>query len=308
LTCYSVLDRIFDCSNFILMRKISVIIPLYNGEKYIADTIESVLNQTWRNKEIIVVESGSTDNSLEVAKSYEGNDLKIFSIKKLNASGSRNFGMLKANGDFIQFLDADDILSPDKIERQMTLLESKPKGFIAACAWGKFRKDISEARCIEQKVWKESRPIEWLVKAWDGEGMMANSCWLVPSDIIKQSGIWDERLTLHDDGEFFCRVILNAKGIAFCESAKVYYRVAENSLSKTYDRKAAESALNVYRSYKTHILMYEDSQRVRRALLNNFLQFIYQFHPQYLDLIEIAYNEARDLGFKSFPPPRGRSF
>jgi glycosyltransferase involved in cell wall biosynthesis len=112
---------------------VSIIIPLYNSEKYIAETIRSAQKQTWSNKEIIVVDDGSTDNSLKVANSCMDKDTRIITQQNKGASAARNAGLKEAQGEFIQFLDADDLLSENKIARQIEILLNVP-GYIGLCA------------------------------------------------------------------------------------------------------------------------------------------------------------------------------
>ena len=226
--------------------KVSIIIPLHNCESYIEETIQSCLGQTYRNVEIIIVENCSADNSLAKAKQFESEKLRVIALPAGNAAKARNAGLKLATGDLIQFLDADDILSPRKIEAQVALLQNHPEGFVSSCGWGKFKNDIREAKFLEQPVWRIRDPIEWLVRSWNGGGMMVDSGWLMPRSIIDKSGYWNESLTLHDDGEFFCRVLLSSRGSLFCDEAKVYYREVENSLSRNYiSYEAARSALKV---------------------------------------------------------------
>ena len=122
---------------------------------------------------------------------------------------------------------------PNKIELQLKALSKKPKGWIACCAWAKFKTNTKEAVITPQKVWNIQNPIDWCLQSWMGEGMMIPGCWLIPKPIIDKAGLWDERLSLHDDGEFMCRVLLASKGNVFVENTVVYYRQQGNSLSKT---------------------------------------------------------------------------
>ncbi len=103
---------------------VSILIPCYNSEQWLAETIESALAQTWKNIEIIIVDDGSTDNSLAIAKSFESSIVKVISQENKGASTARNIALKEAQGDFIQYLDADDLLAPDKIELQVGLLEN----------------------------------------------------------------------------------------------------------------------------------------------------------------------------------------
>ena len=90
---------------------ISIIIPVFNSEKYIEQTIKSAIDQTWANKEIIIIDDGSTDNSLAIAKQFKNDRIKIITQQNKGASAARNKGIAEAKGTYIQFLDAVDILS-----------------------------------------------------------------------------------------------------------------------------------------------------------------------------------------------------
>jgi glycosyltransferase involved in cell wall biosynthesis len=101
-------------------RKVSVIIPNYNYARYVSQAIESVLNQTYSNIEVIVVNNGSTDDSLQVLKEF-GDRICLVNQENLGQSGARKSGLSRANGDFVAFLDADDTWEPQKIEKQLLL-------------------------------------------------------------------------------------------------------------------------------------------------------------------------------------------
>ena len=129
---------------------------------------------------------------------------------------------------------------------------------------------------------------------------MTLSGWLIPKPIIDKAGLWDEQLSLHDDGEFMCRVLLASKGNVFVENTVVYYRQQDNSLSRDHtSKKAAESALLVYKSYQKEILKFQDSRLTRRALARNFSRFIYEYFPAHAQLINEAYSEINELGVKT---------
>ena len=283
------------------MTKVSIIIPLYNSEAYITQTIDSCLAQTHDNIEIIVVENGSTDQGYQIVKSIDDKRLSVFQILKPNAAAARNYGYHKATGTYIIFLDADDVMASNKIELQLKALSAKPEGWVASCAWAKFKTNTKEAVISPQKVWAIQNPIDWCLQSWTGGGMMVLSGWLIPKPIIKQAGLWDERLSLHDDGEFMCRVLLASQGNVFVENTVVYYRQQDNSLSRDHtSKKAAESALLVYKSYLQQILKFQDSKLARRALARNFSRFVYEYYPAHAQLIKEAYREINELGVK--PP------
>jgi len=107
------------------MPKVSIILPAYNVEKYIAKSIESVLNQTYKDFELLVVIDGSPDKSKEVAQSFEDDRIKIFEKENGGLSDARNYGLEHANGEYIYFMDSDDWIEPDLIEDNIKILEQE---------------------------------------------------------------------------------------------------------------------------------------------------------------------------------------
>ena len=116
------------------MVKVSVIIPAYNGDRYIQEAIASVLVQTYTDYEIIVVDDGSTDNTLQVLEQY-GERIKYFSQTNQGVAASRNLGLAKAKGEYIAFLDQDDVFLPHKLASQVALLEQDSSLGIVNSGW-----------------------------------------------------------------------------------------------------------------------------------------------------------------------------
>lgn len=116
------------------MPKVSVIIPTYNGERYIGEAIDSVLKQTYDDHEIIVVDDGSTDNTLQLLQSY-GKQLNWIAQENQGVAASRNAGLQLAQGEYIAFLDQDDVFLPDKLAFQIPLLEQQPSLGLVSSGW-----------------------------------------------------------------------------------------------------------------------------------------------------------------------------
>jgi len=120
---------------------VTVIIPLFNTEKYIAEAVESVLCQSYKNWELIVVDDYSTDGSINIASKYVAKDKRIRLIESQSNSGGaakpRNIGLEYANGEYVAFLDADDIWLPQKIERQVALMEQNKNYALCYCDYEK---------------------------------------------------------------------------------------------------------------------------------------------------------------------------
>ncbi len=113
------------------MKKVSVIIPIHNSEKYLEECIDSVINQTYKELEIIVVDDHSIDSSLSIIKKKNDHRVKIYSLKENNgASYARNLGIKKSTGDYICFIDSDDYWLPNKIEKQLAFIEENNYTFI----------------------------------------------------------------------------------------------------------------------------------------------------------------------------------
>jgi glycosyltransferase involved in cell wall biosynthesis len=123
------------------MSLISVIIPAYNAEKTIRETIESVLNQTIQDFEIVVINDGSQDSTLEIVSSIQDPRLKVFSYPNAKQAASRNRGFAHSIGEYISFLDADDLWTPDKLEAQLKALQDNPQVAVA----------YSWSHCIDEK-------------------------------------------------------------------------------------------------------------------------------------------------------------
>ncbi|MDB4734243.1 glycosyltransferase [Akkermansiaceae bacterium] len=142
------------------MNKVSVIVPVYNVEKYLKECIESIINQTYQNLEIILVDDGSTDRSLSICERFAGLDRRIWVIRKDNggpgAGSARNVGLERSTGEYLTSVDSDDILSEDMFELMVTAIE-KFDADIAACNYSKFQDGSEEEVCVKRRR-IESKP------------------------------------------------------------------------------------------------------------------------------------------------------
>lgn len=278
---------------------VSIIIPCHNAALWLAATLESALAQTWPQKEIILVDDGSTDDSLTIARQYEQRGVTVFSQPNRGASAARNAGLRAAHGDFLQFLDADDLLTPGKIGAQIELLSSKPAGTLATCAWGRFHTDPAMARFVDDVVFRDFAPMDFLILAGQTGAMMHPSAWLVPKEVATAAGPWDESLSLNDDGEYFCRIVLAATDLAFCSSvtARSLYRSGlAGSLSQQRSERARRSQFRSVELITAQLLRCQDSPRVRQACAGHWRRFIHDFFPSPPDLIAKAEASVRELG------------
>jgi glycosyltransferase involved in cell wall biosynthesis len=122
------------------VQKVSIIMPVYNAANFLQKSVTSLLQQTYSNKEIIIVDDSSSDNSYAIAQSFESENVTVLQQPNAGAAVARNTGLTHASGDYIQFMDVDDFLSPDKIEKQVEALKGN-KNKIAVCNYTTFTDD-----------------------------------------------------------------------------------------------------------------------------------------------------------------------
>lgn len=234
---------------------VSIIIPTYNRVHLIGETLDSILAQTYSNWECIVIDDFSTDATQQLLEKYSKKDERISYIIKPNglkkgASTSRNLGLKIAKGEFIQFLDSDDILAPNKIAAQLYLLEKEDEFVISTCKWGKFT-DLKEGLKVNEnnadyKNFNSTKEYFNLIGLYGG--FYPSLAFLVNRKLIDYSGHWNESLSINDDGEFFFRILSNARKILFSDNTYVLYRnTSLDNLSLLNSENKAISLLNSWK-------------------------------------------------------------
>jgi glycosyltransferase involved in cell wall biosynthesis len=279
--------------------KVSIIIPVYNSEKFLEQTIISINNQTWNNLEIIVVDDGSTDGSIKVIKKHNTRKLKIIQQENKGASAARNTALGHATGEYIQFLDSDDLLDKHKIEYQLKKLRDRSKYSIASGPFINFIEEPQDLKypLIDNGYSDFKRPLNWLVESGWGKAMFPPVVWLVSKELIQLAGEWDETLSYNDDTEFFTRVILKSDEIVFCEDAISYYRRGNpKSLGSRADYKSRRSELDSLNLVTKHLLEHENSERTRIVSAYQYNKLQYSLYPQYKDLRDEINVKLKELG------------
>lgn len=278
---------------------VSIIIPVRNGAKHLAATLESVSRQSYQKIEIIVVDDGSIDESYQIAEKFSSNfPVTTLRIAHRGAAAARNEGLRRCQGDLIMFLDGDDVISPDKIAVQVETLNRLPSSWIASCTWARFYGDVPQGETMEpEPVWSEESPVKWLVSSWLGKGMMVTGCWLVPRAIIEKAGYWDEtyRVSPNDDAEYFTRVLLNSGGIKHVKEGKLFYRSSSHSLSQQRNAEALRAVYHNFISMTERLLQREDSPETRLACASNFCRLVSENYPTALDVMGEALKQAESL-------------
>lgn len=289
---------------------VSILIPAYNAEKWLKQSLDSALSQSWQKKEVIVVDDGSRDATFAIAKGYQGKNVKVVRQDNAGACAARNSALELAQGDYLQWLDSDDILHPEKIAAQMARIKKEGNDrHLYSSAFGIFFYRCSRARFAPHSLWHDLTPLQWFLNKFNNDDSMFPAVWLVSRRLTEQAGRWNERLTLDDDGEYFGRVIAAAEAVPFVPEAKSYYRqVNSNSISKTINHKACLSLLQSYKLCIGYMLALEDSERTRGAALK-YLQtnFIY-FYPEEQEIVAELLDFAKALGGTLSAPTFSRKY
>ena len=278
---------------------VSILVPAYNAQQWIADTLESALAQTWPKKEIIVVDDGSSDQTLQIAKQFASKTVRIVTQPNQGASVARNTAFSLCQGDYIQWLDADDLLDPQKVEKQVRKLDDCPsRRTLLSGAWGYFIYRKRKARFSPTPLWSDLTPLEWMVRKMGNNLHMQTDNWLVSRELSEAAGLWDPRLWKNNDGEYFCRVMLASDGIRFVPDAKSYYRAA-GFKSVSYiggSNKKLKSLLLSMKLHMRYLRSMEDSERTRLACVNYIRTRLPACYPYRLDLVEELNQIILELG------------
>ncbi|HFU76224.1 MAG TPA: glycosyltransferase family 2 protein [Arcobacter sp.] len=281
--------------------KVSILIPLYNAQKYISQAIDSCLEQTYKDIEIIIVDDGSSDSSLSIALEYEKRHSNIIveTQKNSGAAVARNKAFELSSGGYIQYLDADDVLHKDKIRIQMEYLLNEDEHTIVYGKWGIFQSTIKNTVWLKPPVpknYNDSR--QFLLDLWASGRAVTTILWLVPRNLIIKSRGWNEKLSTNDDGEFFARVVYNASKVVYMNKSLSYYRTDNNnSLSRNINQKAL---LSIYDSFETYINLFRqdiDKYDVRESLALVYSNYLFLVYPSNLELVKKTENKLKYLGF-----------
>jgi glycosyltransferase involved in cell wall biosynthesis len=289
-----------------LQHKVSIIIPSHNKGEYILETVESALNQSWENTEVIVVDDCSTDFTKKILSKINDSKLKVYFVDFKNASATRNFGLQNSDGDYIQFLDADDILHPEKISIQLKEMDFKTD-VLGVTNTKSFYKSINEngSEVDTEFLRFSTDPFLFTCNMYQSvdSGMVQPNAWLVPRRIINTAGLWNETLSVDDDGEFFCRVILQSKQIVHTDKSLNFYRKYKTSgsnLSGQNSEKAFISMLDAALLKKKYLQEFIIKNKIEFNLIpvfnSLFVNIMVASYPDYKNISALAkknidYNE-----------------
>lgn len=212
--------------------KVSVIIPVYNGGQYIRGAVESVLNQTFKDLEIIVIDDGSTDRTKDVLSPWinEGKIVYFFQQNK-GLAGARNTGIKLSKGKFLKFLDRDDLLYPQILEKQVDHLANKPETLISTTDY-ELEFPSKNKKAVTIWIGKENRQLARFI---EGNPCPVHTI-LIRSDVVRRANGFDEDLRCHEDTFLWQRLLIQNCSFEKIDFTGCLYRILDGALSDNRDK------------------------------------------------------------------------
>ncbi|AFY58142.1 glycosyl transferase [Rivularia sp. PCC 7116] len=244
---------------------ISVVVPAYNSQSTILETIDSVLGQTFSDFELIVINDGSTDNTLEILTSVKDTRLKVYSYPNGGLPAARNRGIARASGEFISFIDADDLWTPDKLELQIQALQKNPSAGVAY-SWTICMGNNGES--FHPGV-SESYQGNVYANLLVGNFIASGSNVLLRKETIESAGYFDESLKSSEDWDYWLRLAPKWDFVVV-PKPQIIYRLSSGAMS---------SNLDVMEKYQTLVLKraFELAPAQLHHLKNRGFAYIYLF-------------------------------
>ncbi len=257
------------------MPLVSVVIPVYNGEKKIQETIDSILNQTFSDFEIVVINDGSIDSTIEIIEKVSDSRLRLFSYSNTGLAASRNRGLAQASGEFISFIDADDLWTADKLEAQLRALREYPQAAVAY-SWTDYINESSQFLHSGRRITATGDVYEKLLVM---NFLENGSNPLIRRQALTAVGGFDESLPAAEDWDLWLRLAARYQFVAV-QSAQVLYRVSANSMSTNLSRQEAASLQVIERAFSQAPKSLQYLKKHSLAQLYKYLTFkTLEVHP-----------------------------
>ena len=252
---------------------ISVVIPLYNKEQSISQTLDSVIRQTYSDFEIVVVDDGSTDDSANVVRGIRDRRLRLISKENGGVSSARNKGILSAKGDYIAFLDGDDIWDDTYLETLHNLIEDYPDAALYGIGYGRIKNG-------ERKITTSKHPAYFrgvVDNVWNNyPGFWTGSSSSSSRAKIMEVGLFDERMAYGEDIDMWWRLLLSGYGVVDNKPLAWYRLDAEN--------RAMNKLMPLEKHIPYFIDKYERSRKDNLSFRKYFdTEMIYRLYPYLFD-------------------------
>jgi glycosyltransferase involved in cell wall biosynthesis len=272
-----------------LSQLISIITPIYNGQEFLKETIETVLNQSYSNWELLLIDDGSTDNSKAICKTYTDKDNRIKYYYKSNGgqASARNLGIKKAKGEWIALLDADDLWHNTKLEKQIEILDKNSEATLC------FTNTLAFQNTINNELYNfDNKAFGLLNKDFFlnvfVSSYVSNSSLVIKKNVIVKSGLYNESEIVRgsEDWELLLRLLYQKNRIVGVKEKLLYYRVHDGGIHLQNARMFIGKT-KVYAQYK-------DDKRIPKLIKLKQLRYTYRELANYL------FEENRQLEIVDF--------
>ncbi|RKE98106.1 glycosyltransferase family 2 protein [Ichthyenterobacterium magnum] len=218
-------------------QQISVVIPLYNKEKHIASTLMSVLAQTFKDYEVIIINDGSTDNSVKIVKSFSDQRIKLFTTKNKGAAHARNYGIKKATSNFVALLDADDYWFPFYLAKQNSLINKYPKQHVFSTAQKIYKYGRHYPCTYSVNFGLESDGVTNYFKSSTISSIIHSSSIVIHKDVFKNVGMFNQKIMSGQDTDLWIRIGLKYPIVFSTKICSVYNFVSDGLFKSTHSMK-----------------------------------------------------------------------
>jgi glycosyltransferase involved in cell wall biosynthesis len=249
---------------------ISVIVPAYNAETTILETIDSVLQQTYSNLELIVINDGSTDTTLDLLNNLNDERLKIFSFGNAGLAESRNRGIVLATGEYITFIDTDDLWTPDKLEKQLEVLHRNPDAGVAY-SWTAFIDESGKYLHAMEPIYFEGNIYEALLTNCFIAG---GSNILARSTCINSVGRFDTELRAAEDWDYWLKLAVEWSFVVV-PKYQILYRLSVGAMSSDVEMIEANTLEVINRAYNSAPPELNSLKRKTLASVNRYFAYLY---------------------------------
>ena len=256
---------------------VSVVIPVYNSEQYITECIDSALTQTYQNIEIIIVDDGSTDNTVNIISEYNNELIKLFHQKNTGSGAARNHGIEQASGTWIAFLDADDIWLPDKLQKQLEHCSDLDWSHTDLYLHG----DVYPRHTKTTEL--TPKHSGFILKNLLVENSIGTSSVIIKKEILQKLGAFNTDLRALQDWDLWLRVAAENQ-ICYVDEPLVYYRVHSSSVSRNV-RKTLPYHLNLIKNVFSQNGLARDLQELKHEALSRSCHICSQIAEQEEDYL-----------------------
>jgi glycosyltransferase involved in cell wall biosynthesis len=279
---------------------VSVIVPVYNGSRYLADCLNSLLTQTYETLEILIIDDGSTDDSSSIVQNTQDPRIKLVRQNNAGRCAARNVGLRLATGDFIKYVDQDDLIDKDNIRLQVEDLRGEREDVLSCGKLKTFHEDVASSTDLDffTDFVRICDPVEFYSVL--GSNAVQTSVWLTPRPLHLSGGYWNEDLLENpmDDGELFMRILMRSRAVKYCEDSIVYHRLSsENRGSDHNNPTKIQSYFRSLELCSEHLLAHENSARTREVCARWFKHCSYLHFDSELEFGERALVKLSELGY-----------